>query len=66
MIFELGYLIGRLGPEKVAALVVGDTLELPSDYDGVVYIPFDPAGGWKLALVKEFKAVGIPSDGSRI
>ncbi len=66
VIFELGYFIGRLGPEKVAALVVGDALERPSDFDGVIYIPFDPAGGWKLSLVKEFRALGIPFDTNQV
>jgi predicted nucleotide-binding protein len=37
VVFELGFFIGKLGPERVAALVKGD-IELPSDYDGVVYI----------------------------
>jgi hypothetical protein len=36
VVFELGFFIGKLGPERVAALVKGD-VEKPSDFDGVVY-----------------------------
>ena len=61
VIFELGYFIGLLGPDRVAALVV-DHVERPSDFDGVVYISHDPRGAWKLELAREFKALGIPFD----
>ena len=40
VVFELGYFIARLGSDRVAALVSGD-IELPSDYIGLVYIPYD-------------------------
>ena len=40
VIFELGFFIGALRPEHVAALVKGN-IDLPSDYDGVVYISMD-------------------------
>ena len=61
VIFELGYFLGVLGGERVAALVVGD-VEKPSDYDGVVYIPYDKPGGWKLQLAREFVSLKIPFD----
>ena len=61
VIFELGYFLGKLGAERVAALVVGD-IEKPSDYDGVVYIPYDKPGGWKLQLAREFANLKIPFD----
>lgn len=62
VVMELGFLLGALGPERVAALVSGAGLELPSDYDGVVYTPYDAPGAWKLTLLREFKALGIPFD----
>ena len=34
-----------------------DRVENPSDYNGVVSIPFDDAGGWKLKLAKELKEI---------
>jgi predicted nucleotide-binding protein len=61
VIFELGFFIGKLGPSRVAALVVGD-VEKPSDFDGVVYIAYDKRGGWKFDLAREFKALRIPFD----
>jgi Predicted nucleotide-binding protein containing TIR-like domain len=65
VIFELGYFLGKLGPERVAALVADPDLEKPSDYDGVVYINYDRPGGWKLVLAREFESLGIPFDPSR-
>lgn len=65
VIFELGFLIGALGPSRVAALVKQD-IEHPSDFDGVVYIDLDPAGGWKLKLVKELKEAGFEIDGDKV
>lgn len=62
VVMELGFFLGALGPDRVAALVAGHPLELPSDYDGVVYTPYDAPGAWKLSLLREFKALGIPFD----
>jgi predicted nucleotide-binding protein len=61
VILELGYFLGRLGRKHVAALLKGD-VEKPSDYDGVVYIPMDAGGAWKLQLAKELKATGLNVD----
>lgn len=35
---------------------------MPSDYDGVVYIPMDDAGAWKMSLVKELRVAGLDVD----
>ena len=64
VIFEFGYFIGRLGRNRVCALTKGD-VEIQSDYDGVVYIPLDDVGGWKMKLVKELKGAGIDVDANR-
>ena len=64
VIFEFGYFIGRLGRNRVCALTKGD-IEIPSDYDGVIYIPLDDAGGWRMELVKELKSAGIDVDANR-
>jgi len=61
VIFEFGYFIGRLGRNRVCAMVK-DRVELPSDLLGIVYIPFDPAGYWKLGLVRELKSLGLDVD----
>ncbi len=64
VVLELGFFLARLGRENVIALYKGE-LEMPSDYMGVVYVPFDAAGAWKLTLARELKAAGIDVDMNR-
>lgn len=61
VVLELGFFVGKLGRQRVCAIHKG-ALELPSDYMGVLYIPFDDAGGWRLALARELKAAGFSVD----
>ncbi len=65
VIFEHGYLIGKLGRERVSALVKGN-IEKPNDLSGVVYIDMDNGGGWKVLLAREMKSVGYDIDMNRI
>jgi predicted nucleotide-binding protein len=65
VIFELGFFIGALGLDRVAALVGGE-VEQPSDFDGVVYIPFDPQGAWRRELGKELQAAGLAIDWNKV
>ncbi|MFC4212479.1 TIR domain-containing protein [Pedobacter lithocola] len=58
VIFELGYFIGKLGRQSVCGLLKG-AIETPSDYDGILYIQYDEADGWKLLLAKEMKNAGL-------
>ncbi len=67
VIFELGFLIGKLGREHVLAIY--DELkdfEMPSDYAGVLYIPYDNAGNWRFQIVKELKACGYNVDANKL
>ena len=64
VIFEFGYFIGKLGRERVCALVKSD-VEKPSDYDGVLYIPLDDSGGWKMRLIRELKTAGFEVDANK-
>ena len=57
VVFEHGYLIGKLGRPRVAA-VVKDTVETPNDISGVVYVALDVQGHWKEVLKKEMRSVG--------
>ncbi len=57
VMLELGYFWGHLGRERVCALKKGG-VEIPSDYDGVVWVLLDENDGWKIQLIKELKAVG--------
>lgn len=59
VILELGYFIGRLGRMNVCALHKSD-IELPSDYQGVVYIEMDDPGAWKAKLAQELVQAKVP------
>ncbi|MCP3411517.1 TIR domain-containing protein [Bradyrhizobium sp. CCGB01] len=63
VIFELGFFIGALGPDRVAALV-SQEVEKPSDFEGVVYIPLD--GEWRLPLCRELRAAGYEVDLNKV
>jgi predicted nucleotide-binding protein len=65
VIFELGFFFGNLGRRRVVVLIE-ENVEKPSDIDGLVYITFDQAGGWKSALARELEAASIPVDRSRM
>jgi predicted nucleotide-binding protein len=64
VILELGFFIGKLGRHKVCALH-GSGVEIPSDISGVVYVPLDPAGAWRLQLAKELKQAKLQVDLNR-
>ena len=61
VILELGYFVGRLGRERVMAILKGK-VEIPSDYMGVVYTQFDNGGGWRQELAKELQSAGYEID----
>jgi predicted nucleotide-binding protein len=61
VIFELGYFMSKLSRAKVCALH-DQRVELPSDYQGILYIPLDSGGAWQLTLAKEIKAAGLLVD----
>ena len=52
VIMELGYFMGRLGRLNVCALHKGG-VELPSDYQGILYIEMDLSGAWKSKIAQE-------------
>jgi predicted nucleotide-binding protein len=55
VVFEHGYLMGKIGRKNIVALVK-DKVEKPSDISGVIYIEI--SGNWKQDLAKEMKEVG--------
>jgi predicted nucleotide-binding protein len=65
VIFELGYFIGLLGPDKVCALVSGD-VERPSDFEAVVYVSYGASTGWRAELARELRAAGIRFDAGKV
>ncbi|HHQ6575217.1 TPA: TIR domain-containing protein [Serratia fonticola] len=58
VVFEHGFLIGKIGRENVTPLVEG-AIELPNDISGIVYINDKD---WKLDIAKEMKAAGYDID----
>jgi len=65
VIFELGYFAAKLGRGRVCALRRGD-VEIPSDFSGVQYLPYDDGGAWRIALAKEMRDAGLPVDMNRL
>lgn len=61
VVFELGFFFGGLGREKVAMLY-DESIERPSDVAGLVTIPIDAAGAWKMLLAREMNDAGVPVD----
>lgn len=61
VILELGYFLGRLGRTRVCALHRGN-VELPSDYQGVLFVEQDDAGAWKAKLAQELVQAKISID----
>lgn len=64
VILELGYFLGALGRTRVCALKE-EGVEVPSDLSGVLYVPLDAGGAWKLRLASEIKSAGIDVDLNR-
>ena len=65
VIFEHGYLIGKIGRKNVCALVKGD-IEKPNDISGVVYIKMEGEKEWKYKVADEMKACGYDIDLNKI
>jgi predicted nucleotide-binding protein len=65
VVFELGFFIGRLGSERVAALMKGD-IERPSDFDGIAYIQLNASSQWKTELARELQHAGMPFDARKV
>lgn len=65
VVFEHGFLMGKIGRSNVCALVKSD-VEKPNDISGVVYIGMDNAGGWQAELMKEMKSSGLEIDANKL
>lgn len=65
VILELGFFLGKLDRKHVCALYK-EGVEMPSDYDGVLFIPMDKNDGWKLSLAREIRAAGIKVDMNKL
>jgi predicted nucleotide-binding protein len=61
VIFELGFLIGRLEQNFVCALYE-EGLDLPSEHHGEGFIPYDAGGLWKLLIARNMKMTNVDVD----
>jgi len=58
VIFELGYLLAKLGQRRVRVLVEPE-LEIPTNYLGMLYIPLGEGHPWQTDLARELRLSGI-------
>jgi predicted nucleotide-binding protein len=61
VVLELGFFLGTLGRDKLVILYEPE-VELPSDINGVLYIPLDPGGVWRNLVARELKAADVAVD----
>lgn len=67
--FELGYLLGKLGNEKVLVLYRESEkgeFEVNTDFEGINTAPFDALDSWKLALLRALADSGYQVESDRI
>ena len=61
VVFELGVLVGCLGPYRICGLL-REKLAILANYSGISYVTYDPAGAWKFMMIKHLKTVGYDVD----
>jgi predicted nucleotide-binding protein len=59
VVLELGYFLGKLKRSRVCALYIPG-VEIPSDYQGVLYIELDSKGAWRTKLAQELSNARLP------
>ncbi len=67
VVFELGFLIGKLGKDHIIVLYREcSNFECPTDFEGLKLAAFDDRESWKLALIRELTNCGYTVDVDRI
>ena len=64
VLFEIGVLLGTLGPGRVCFVVENKPARMP-DLEGLVSHPLDGAGVWRLLLAREMRQAGLDVDLNR-
>ena len=71
----IGVTVGHAAPGQRGILLRGRSrvavphesgVEIPSDLAGLIYIPLDPAGAWRLDLLKELEGAEIEVNRARM
>ena len=65
VVFEHGFLFGKIGRGNVCALVKGE-IETPNDISGVVYIKMDEENAWHMKIAKELRNSGYKVDMNKL
>ncbi|SFI42031.1 Predicted nucleotide-binding protein containing TIR-like domain-containing protein [Tindallia magadiensis] len=65
VVFEHGFLMGKLGRKRVCALVK-ENIETPNDISGIIYVEMDNAHAWEFTIAKEMRHLGYPIDLNRL
>ena len=67
VIFELGFFVGKLGREHVFILYKEEeNFEIPSDYSGICYTPYDNKGQWRFDLIGELNSCAYNVDANKL
>jgi len=67
VVFELGFLLGRLGKGNVLVFCKEcANFEGPTDFEGIKVTAFDDRDSWKLALIRELTNCGYTVDADKI
>lgn len=64
--FEHGYLMKKLGRDRICVIVDGDDIEIPGDISGIIYLNMDNAGYLKFKLAQNMNSVGLKIDMNKI
>jgi internalin A len=64
VIAELGYMMARLGRDKICLLNKG--VEIPSDFHAIVCVELDDGDAWKIKLAQEMKKAGLEIDMNKL
>jgi predicted nucleotide-binding protein len=65
VVFEMGFFFGSLGRGNVA-VVHDEGVDEPGDVRGMLYVPRDNAGAWKMRIAREIDHAGIAVEWSAL